>query len=483
MAEVTKVQANWVDKAIGFFDPKAGIARMNARRAYEAASFGRRAKTMRMAGSNGPNIEVGIALQTLRNRSRHFVRNNGWAKRALGVIVTNTIGEGIRPAPTEGTKNQVRKIKSYWKHWAESTECDWDGKNTFYGLQQLIMSEIAEGGDCLVVRRRVLPTRTNPVPIKIQVIEGDQLDHTRNYVNDEGYCRLGVQFDKEGRKTGYWVWTSHPTDSATQWTGLQSELIPLDDVIHPFEVLRAGQVRGVPMGVAAFMKLSDFSDYEDAQLMRQKVAAAFAAFVSGRENTAGNEALEAIEPGIIEYLNEGETINFSNPPKADGYAEYSQKILQGIAAAYEITYEMLTMDYGNVNFTSGRMAKIDVSGRFRRLQYNLIVPQVCVPIWRWFMDSLIMTGLSGVFVDCDASDWTAPRVQQLDPVKETNARVLQLQAGLTTWREVVREDGRDPDEFLQEIVEERKVLKENGINFSSIIIAPEENQQQTKQNQ
>ena len=254
---------------------------------------------------------------------------------------------------------------------------------------------------------------------------------------------------------------------------IQSVFYSVDDVIHPFEILRAGQTRGVPMGVSAFMKLSDFSDYEDAQLMRQKVAAAFAAFMSGRDQTNSSDNVEMIEPGIVEYLNENETITFSTPPKADGYAEYSQKVLQGVAAGYGITYEMLTMDYGNVNFTSGRMAKIDVSNRFRNWQYNMLVPQVCVPVWEWFLTAAILAGETSKRVNCNAMDWTAPRVQQLDPVKETNARVLQLQAGITTWSEVIREDGRDPEEFLQEIIEERQKLKDSGINFSSIILAQE----------
>lgn len=471
-----KVKLNLLDRTVAWINPREGMRRLQARRSYEAAQYGRRNKSMKGATSNGPNVEIGVALQTLRNRSRSFVRNNGWAKRALGVIVTNTVGEGIRPAPTSGTRNQIKKIKQVWKHWAESTECDWDGNNTFYGLQQLIMSEISESGDCLIIRRRVKPTRFNPIPIKIQVLEGDQLDHQKNFINAEGYCRLGVQFNKEGLKTGYWVWSSNPNDMAVNWTGIQSELISIDDVLQPFEVLRAGQVRGVPSGVSAFMKMSDFSDYEDAQLMRQKVAAAFAAFVRNHEFKTGEdqELTEHIEPGIIQYLQQEEEITFSSPPPADGYGEYSKKILQGIAAGYEITYEMLTMDYSNVNFTSGRMAKIDVSGRFRKLQYNLMVPQVCVPIWRWFMDSLVMVGLTGVYVDCDASDWTAPRVQQLDPVKETNARIAQISAGITTWSEIVREDGRDPDEFLEEVKLERKKMADAGINFTSVVMAPVE---------
>lgn len=453
---------NILDNIIGYINPKAGIRRVAARRSYEAASHGRRAGSFKGARSTGANLEIGTALVTLRNRSRHFVRNNGWAKRAIDAIVDNTVGEGIRPAPI-GTRNQVKKIKKLWSTWAETTMCDYDGKSTIYGLQNLIMREIAEAGDCLIVRRRT----KDDIPIKLQVLEGDQLDQMKDTPNEMGYARLGVQFDNEGKRLGYWIFKKHPNDLTGNYITLESEFISVDDIIHPFEIMRAGQVRGIPMGVASFMKMADFSDYEDAQLMRQKIAASFCAFVSGTD-APNTDDLEMLAPGIIEYLKDGEQITFANPPKADGYAEYSAKILQGIAASYGVTYEMLTMDYSNVNFTSGRMAKIDVSKRFRSWQYNLMVPQVCVPVWQWFMNSLIMVGKSATFLDCNAMDWTAPRVQQLDPVKETNARVLQVQSGFTTLSEIAREDGRDADELFEEIKQEREKLKEMGIIIDKV---------------
>lgn len=476
MTEASK--GNIIDRSLAFFSPKEGLRRLSQRRSYEAAMMGRRNKSMRGTGQAGPNLEISNALTVLRDRSRHFVRNNGWAKRAITAITNNTIGEGIRPAPT-GSRPQIKKAKSIWKAWAESTTCDWYGKNTIYGLQNLIMSEIAEAGDCIIIRRRVEMSDENVLPIKIQVLEGDQLDHTKDGVNDRGFARLGVQFDNDGRLIGYWVWPQHPTDMTGRLISLQSFFVSKDDCLHPFEILRIGQVRGVPMGVASFMKLSDFSDYEDAQLIRQKAAASFCAFVSKSEDP-DSEKIEALEPGIIQYLRENEEITFANPPTADGYSEYSKKILQGIAASYGITYEMLTMDYSNVNFSSGRMAKIDVSGNFKKWQYNMIVPQFCAPLWIWFMDACIMSGLLLRRVECSATDWTAPRVQQLDPVKETNARISAISAGLTTWSETIREDGRDPEEFLEEYKNDMANLKAAGVNFSSVMMSPDQNNNQNE---
>lgn len=441
------------------------------RRAYEAADKGRRGKAFRNAKSTGVNNEVAGALVTLRDRSRHMVRNNGWARRAIEAITKHTIGEGIQPAP-DADLETIQRIKRIWAAWAGKTACDWYGKTTFYGLQELAMRSIAEGGDVLIVRHWVMPDQDNPLPIKLQIIEGDQLDHTRNGYNEYGYCRLGVQFDNDGRLIGYWIYEYHPGDSYIFATAIQSKYFPKEDVLHAFEVLRPGQVRGLPFGVSAFMKQSDFSDYEDAQLVKQKVAACFAAFVLGsddmgpvNDNEDGQKGIERLQPGIIEHLGSSETVEFANPPSVTDYDAYAARILQGVAAAYGITYEMLTMDYSKVNFTSGRMAKIDVTANFKSWQYNMIVPQICAPVWDWFIKACIIKGELTEYIP---ADWTAPRIQQLDPVRETDAQVKRIQSGLATISETLREMGREPEEFFKEYKQDMDRLQELGITIESV---------------
>ena len=188
------------------------ISHSRKKRAYEAADKGRRGKAFRMAKSTSVNSEVSAALVTLRDRSRNMVRNNGWARRAVEAITKHTIGEGIQPAP-DADLDTCQRVKRLWSKWANTTACDWYGKTTFYGLQELAMRSIAEGGEVLILRRWVMPDDNNPLPIQLQILEGDQLDHTRNGSNDMGYCRLGVQFSKEGRLLGYWIFDYHPGDS------------------------------------------------------------------------------------------------------------------------------------------------------------------------------------------------------------------------------------------------------------------------------
>jgi lambda family phage portal protein len=441
------------------------------KRVYEAADMGRRGKSFRLARSTGANMEIAGALVTLRNRSRHMSRNNGWAKRAVEAITRHTIGEGIRPAPI-GDLQKIKKIKDIWQEWAGSTDCDWYGKTNFYGLQELAMRAIVEGGDMLIVKRWGSDNESG-IPLKLELLEGDRIDHSRNGANEKGFARMGVQFTQTGEISGYWLFDHHPGDGINTFNTLESRFFDKADIIHAFEVLRIGQVRGLPIGVASFMKINDFSDYEDAQLVKQKVAAAITAFITGnqqmeikKENRNQEGLLEFVESGSVEYLNQDETVTFPNSPSVSDYDSYSTRILQGIAAAYGITYEMLTMDYSRVNFTSGRMAKIDVTANFKSWQYNMIVPQICTPVWRWFIDAALV---SGKITEPIKADWTAPRVQQLDPVKETDAQVLKIKSGLATLSETIRETGREPEEFFEEYAQDIERLKKLGITIESII--------------
>lgn len=437
-------------------------------RVYEAADKGRRSKSFRFAGSTGVNREISGALVTLRNRSRHMVRNNGWAKRAVEAITKHTVGEGIQPAPI-GDLSKTKKVKELWKLWADSTECDWYGKTTFYGLQELAMRAIVEGGDVIAIRRWVKSEDGSGIPLKIQLCEGDQIDHCRNGCNDKGIARLGVQYSKEGLLLGYWLFDYHPGDGAIFSLSNESNFFDKSDVLHAFEILRIGQARGVPFGLAAFMKMNDFSDYEDAQLVKQKISACFAAFVLGSEDK-NTDPIENLEPGIIEHLSPEESMEFANPPSVSDYDAYAGRILQGIAAAYGITYEMLTMDYSKVNFTSGRMAKIDVTNNFKSWQYNLMVPQFCAPVWQWFINAGLV---SGKLTSPILADWTAPRIQQLDPVKEITAQSTAVKNGFATISEIIRETGREPGEFFAEYAQDIERLKKMGITLASIIPTPD----------
>lgn len=467
---------NWIDKVVGVVNPKAAFERQRYRmatqvldeyeqsRAYEAAARGRRTENWKATGASA-NAELYYALETLRNRSRQLVRDNPYAKRIVRVLPNNIVGTGIRPTPRAEASRTNKRVKQLWKDWAEKTACDHDGLNNIYGLQKLAMRAILESGECLVLRRR---TRDPRVPIRLQVIEPDHIDTNKNAESmaGGGYIMQGIEFDADGRRVAIWLFSRHPGEQFRFPTDITSKRIPIEDVLHLFMVERPGQVRGVPVMVSSMLRMKDFDEYEDAQLIRQKIAACFSVFVTDAADSVFKgdktavEMASRLEPGTIEYTPPGKDVKFATPPPAEGYADYTRKVQQGIAAGSGITYEAMTGDLSNVNFSSGRMGWIEMQREIEDWQWNTFVPQFCDRVWEWFNQAATMAGaISGPV----PVEWTTPRRLMIDPVKETNAKVTQINAGLTTRTEALAEDGYDFDEVMEKLAQEQKKIQELGL--------------------
>jgi lambda family phage portal protein len=278
----------------------------------------------------------------------------------------------------------------------------------------------------------------------------------------------GIEFDSDGKRLGYWLFKHHP--GANRRGSLTSEFFKDEDVCHIYFVERPGQVRGVPWMVASMLRMKDFDEYEDAELVRQKIAACFSVFVqdsnpeSFSPGSVESDLASRVEPGIIEVLPPGKTVSFASPPVTNGYESYSRKILQGIAVGNGITYETMTGDLSNVNFSSGRMGWLEFHRNITDWQNNMLIPQLCDKVWEWFVTAGAIVGK--VKEGTDAS-WTPPRREMIDPSKETDAMSKQVRNGFISYSEAVRQLGYDPDDTIEEITSDFAKFDTNGLIMDS----------------
>jgi len=94
-----------------------------------------------MAAGGDANTEVGASLISLRNRSRHLLRNNPYASKAIAELVGNTVGTGIVSQAKTGTPELDKIIDGESLYFAEN--CDPGGQLDFYGMQALIVRTTA----------------------------------------------------------------------------------------------------------------------------------------------------------------------------------------------------------------------------------------------------------------------------------------------------------------------------------------------------
>lgn len=457
---------NFIDRTISFFSPSSGLKRAQYRtalqlmtRRYEAAAAGRRTSGW-STQNTGPNAINEMDLNRLRGRSRDLYRNNVWAKNAVRRVAANVVGTGIQP----NIKN--KKVKQLWKEWAETKACDFYGQQNIYGLQRQAMEAVVRDGEVIIRRRRV---KGGTVPLKLQIQEADVIDSTRSYtLIGGGEIIQGIEYDADGQRVAYWLYDYHPNDNGKFST---SRRIPADDVIHIYEVERPGQVRGVPWLAATMLRLKDFDDYEDAELVRQKIAACFTVFVqdANPDNPAGSgDALdiERVEPGIVEMLPPGKTVTFATPPTTQNFDAYSRKVLLGAAAGVGLSYESMTGDLSNVNFSSGRMGWIEMQRNVESWQYNMLVPMMCDAVWEWFMAVGFLAGKVPQSAISMAL-WTPPRREMIDPGKELTAQANAIRSGLLSLQEVHRQNGYDSETILSEMAEDNKKIDELGLVLDS----------------
>jgi len=475
---------NWLDRLIAFFAPTAALRRLRARtttevmaRHFEAASTGRRTQGWRRT-SGDANAALGSQMMTLRDHARDLVRNNPYAESALTTIVDHVVGWGITAAPKKDSAKAapINVARDRWKAWAETTACDAEGRQDFYGLQAQVMRTVVEAGECLVRRRFRRPGDGLPLPIQLQILEPDYLDTMKTGELTAGGGRIiqGVEFDAIGRRVAYWLFAEHPGATFVgAGLGGASRRIPASEILHVFKPGRPGQIRAPSWFAPVILRMKDFDEYEDAALLKQKIAACLAAITTdvdgsapalGTSDTTTEPQLDMLEPGVILNAPIGRTVTVVEPPSVNEHGPYSQTILRGIATGLGVTYEDLTGCYDNLPFSAARMSRLRHWARVHGWRWKMLIPQFCDPAFGWAMQAAQVMNL---LTEVPTAQWTAPPMQLLDPDKEGLALQRLVRIGALTWPEMVRERGYEPEEVLAEIAEWNKKLDDAGVVLDS----------------
>lgn len=470
----------WLDRTIGWLAPERGARRLAARAAmatlagYEGARRGRRTEGW-VTASTAADAAGELDWTLLRDRARDLVRNNPHAARAINVQVSHTIGTGITADVNH------RGLEKPWQAFVENA--DLDGDYDLNGLFEQMERCRFESGECLVRFYRSGVFGRAPVPTQIRILEPEYLDSSRDTWllarEAVGSIRHGIQRDEWGRVEGYWLFPEHPGERVSTarvaGRGLVSEFVPAEDVIHVFRKLRPGQTRGVSEFAPIMLRLRDLDDYDDAEIMRKKIEACLVGVLTtteslgasalGPQTVEGDFTQERMQPATWYRARPGESVTFNTPQGTAGYADYKKLNQRDVAAGLGIPYELMTGDLSELNYTSMRGGLIDFRKRVQALQWLLYVPRVCRRIEARFLEDMrrLRPGLG----DRTVFDWTPPKFELMDPMKETQAALEQVLAGFEPYDEIARANGWSTEELLDKIQAWFEALDRRGIKLKS----------------
>ncbi len=472
--------APWLDRAIAVFSPATAVKRLAARRSfdllsrgYDGAARGRRTDGWRTS-STSADAEVGTAGQLLADRSRDLTRNNPHAARAVSVLVNNIIGSGIIPRASTDNTDFNDRVNSLWEQW--SLKCDAAGMSDFTAMQTLACREMVESGEVLIRRRPRREADGLPVPLQIELLECDFLDRQKTQeLQTGGRILYGIEFDPIGRRAGYWLHAQHPGDLSISFTKRQtSAFVAATDVLHIYERQRA-QVRGVPWCTPVIRCLRDLDDWTQAELVRKKTEACIAAMVIGADEEeqgiatavtdSNGDRVESLRPGLIAYLRGGKDVKFNQPSSAGGVGEWLRAQLHIIAAGYRMPYELLTGDLSQVNYSSIRAGLIEFRRLIEAMQWQIVIPTLCQPVWDWFC---LHANIAGLLPQSNiAVQWSPPRWDAVDPLKDAQADLLSIRSGTMTLGQAIARQGYNPESVLAEYAQFNALLDNLGIVLDS----------------
>jgi len=168
----------------------------------------------------------------------------------------------------------------------------------------------------------------------------------------------------------------------------------------------------------------------------------------------------------------GEDIKFSDPADVGGsYEAFQYRTLLACCSAMGVPYTNVTGDLRQANYSSLREGKLEFRRRMEQFQHNVMIFQMCRPVWRRWMEDAVLSGALdiGDFAQMPGrylpAKWIPPKWDWVDPLKDRKAEIEAINAGLKSRSDVIESEGYDAEEVDRRIAADRAREEALGLKF------------------
>ena len=443
-------------------------------------------------GNSSADAELSLGLTQLRSRSRQLMRDAPYAKRARVVVVNNVIGAGVGlQGQVKNTRKELNArvnedIEAVWREWSCAEYCHTGGAMHFSDLERAAMSEVFTAGEAFI---RLHPSAFggSNVPLALELIEAERVADD-SFTPPTTNSRMGVEVDRFGRALAYWIRETHPGDlRATPEQRQRLVRVPADEIIHLRLVDRWPQTRGEPWLHAVLRKLNDMEQYSGSELEAARASAAYFATIKSPVGDAVTQDTEDdgartmnIDPLTIQQLAPGEELDFHAPNRPNAAMDpFLRYMLREVAAGTGVSYESISRDYSQSNYSSSRLALLDDRDLWRVLQawwargFRDRLHKV------WMRQAVLARAVTAISVEAyalrpemfTATRWKFRGWSWIDPTKEVDAYEKAVRCGFTTVSAVIAQTGGGVD--IEDVIAERKeelaMFEEAGIEVDTTV--------------
>lgn len=461
-----------------------------------------------------PDQAINIVKPEADARSRDMVLNDGYSAGAVALHRDSIVGAqyrlNARPdwrvigASPEWAEEFSIAAETRFNLAAESEDCYFDasGQLTFTGMVRLITGAYVYSGEVLATAEWIKDGR--PFNTAIQLVSPDRLSNPDG-VMDDRFLRRGVRKNLRGRPIGYYIRQSHPLEwydnRADKWSYIPAaKPWGRKQVFHIHEPMQIDQTRGVADMVAALKHARMTKKFSEITLQNAVINASYAAAIeselpSAEVITAMGGGADGYQKAIADYLNmltsylggsenvhidgakiphffPGTKLNMKPMGTPGGVgSDFEASLLRRIAATLGVSYEELSRDLSKTNY-SGWKAGASITGRTMGARKKMVSDRFAQNVYNLWVEEEIAAGNLPLPPRRNRTDFYRPLMKdaytrarfvgsgrgQIDELKETQAAMLRVKAGFSTYEEECALLGKDYREVFEQRAREERLI-------------------------
>lgn len=423
---------------------------------------------------SSPNA-ISSDYKLLCARSESAYRTDSTYKRAMNVLATFIVGQGIKPFPdikllSTGENIKINEtLERDWARFVEEGVRNGPVKTSIYQFQYLALLTMAVYGNALI--NRVKSKNSSYLPYAFQMIKPTRLDFTKdtyfgNYQDTLQKKNIlhGMELNEFGEPIKFYF-----------------ENIPApyssDQMFLSFIPTETEQYLGSPWGSAVLPDVWDVQQLFADKLTQSRIGAKLGYYMHKSDQpdfevleSSTNDGQDSYVPldfqGFVFGQGEPKAISLDDAI-AETFDPLVRMTVSKIASGLGFSYQLLSSDLKGMNFASSRANIIADNKTFRTL-FNSFVSVVCKPMWDSFVEWEVLTGkIPGLpysrfisdkwyYTQCywlplDGEDW-------VDPLKDAQALELLYKMGQITFQELCNRTGKDYMTVLKQRKKERELF-------------------------
>jgi lambda family phage portal protein len=394
-------------------------------------------------------------------------------------------------------------IERKWRDWQQAKYSDSRGTRDYHTQRLLRGISAVRDGDFFIrmIRDTSAGFRShNPYGFTLQMINAEWCDRFFNGQLPNGNeVRMGIEYQQNswglGKPVAYYFIKRQPNDwqfsipgAFNFSSGNLHVRIAADEVVHCARPVDAESTRPAPWVASTIPKARQLDQYELAEVIAARAQACKTGVLYSdivpEGGTGGMEIdpktslpTQALSPGDIMALKYGVKYQEVNPTHPNGNAENFRKMMMRAQCAGMpgSSYPTMAHDYEAINFSAGRLARLDSNELFKMIQTWDISGAENTIFENWLETSLITGAIPlplAKFDKFNSKTFQGRRWRGVDENKEATAAALRVANKFSSRTRENADVGNDFEEIVFELAEEEMLLESFGLSSMLTVEKP-----------